>query len=55
MGRTTGPEQTTMTLQVEVELSRVSDLSVDNGPSGTITRPISIPFALWEKPDVMAL
>jgi hypothetical protein len=51
----TGPEQTTMRLEVEVELDGMSDVRVDDGPGNTVPRAVGLVRVRWEKADVVTL
>jgi hypothetical protein len=53
VGRARGTEQTTMGLQVEVELDRMSDVRVDDGAGNAVARAVAFSLVLREEPNVM--
>ncbi len=53
MSRSAGPQKTTVTLQVPVELYRVCNTSVEDGSSGTIAASVGIVQGIHS--DMMAL
>lgn len=51
----TGTKKAPVTLKVEVKFSWVCDLSVHDGTSRAIARPITIALVLWEESNMVSL
>jgi len=55
MGRTASTENTTVTLQIKVELDGIDNVTVDDCASGAISAPIALIFRAGEEANMVTL